>query len=70
VSDAVVIEVKIDGSFSEAARQVVRYSALPRVKGVILAASNAWMNGIKSDSLRKTFRDKPIRLIALRRQSF
>lgn len=38
----VVVEVKVDGSLSEALRQAARYSAIEQVRGVLLAAATPW----------------------------
>ncbi|MFA6230924.1 MAG: hypothetical protein WC617_12260 [Rhodanobacter sp.] len=40
--EGVVIEVKVDGTLSQALRQVSRYSTLEGVCGILLAAATAW----------------------------
>ena len=57
----VCIEVKVDGSFAEAARQVYRYSMLDRVLAIIVVTSRSvhrempeWING------------KPVRVLHVR----
>ena len=41
-AEQVVIEVKVDGSLSEALRQCARYSAIEQVSGVLLVAATPW----------------------------
>ena len=60
-ADGTCIEVKVDGSFAEAARQVYRYSMLDRVLAIIVVTSRSvhrempeWING------------KPVRVLHVR----
>ncbi|MGH8156645.1 MAG: hypothetical protein ACREPQ_00865 [Rhodanobacter sp.] len=43
-NEGLVIEVKVDGTLSEALRQIDRYTALPGVRGVLLASTPRWAN--------------------------
>lgn len=63
VAGAVAIEVKCDGSFAEAVRQVDRYAALDLVGGVVLATTERWGAGNVGP-----LRNKPFAMARLRRQ--
>ncbi len=64
--DGVVIEVKVDGSMSDALHQVGRYINLPDVKGVILAGTPRW--AAQQLLERPVWQDKPFQMIRLVRQ--
>lgn len=64
--DGFVIEVKVDGTLSEALRQVSRYIALPNVKGVLLVSTQRWAN-TELAALPK-WEGKPFIMTRLRRQ--
>jgi hypothetical protein len=61
----IVVEVKIDGSFSDCMRQVQRYSALEVTQGIVIAAAKLWGRTIEDGS---QIGGKPLRLVRLRRQ--
>lgn len=63
----IVIEVKVDGSFSEAMRQVDRYLHLDAVKGVLLASTQRWADDRLKDRL--SWQEKPFLMVRLRRQT-
>jgi hypothetical protein len=65
----VVIEAKIKGSLSEALRQVGRYCERDDVKAVVIVTTRLWgvTRQLKKDA---QFHGKPIRLVAVRGQSF
>lgn len=63
----IVIEVKVDGSFAEALRQVDRYLHLDAVKGVLLASTVRWADDALKDRL--AWQDKPFLMVRLRRQT-
>lgn len=64
--DGLVIEVKVDGTLSEALRQVDRYIALPQVRGVLLVSTQRWAT-TELAALPK-WEGKPFIMIRLRRQ--
>lgn len=64
--NGLVIEVKVDGSLSEALRQVDRYITLPSVKGVLLASTQRWADSTLAE--RPAWEGKPFAMIRLRRQ--
>lgn len=65
-----VIEVKVDGSISEALRQVGRYAALERVQAVLLASTCRWakpeLQGVPTAG---GWGGKPAAIVHLPRQS-
>lgn len=65
----VVIEAKIKGSLSEALRQVSRYCERDDVKAVVIVTTRLWgvTRQLKKDA---QLHGKPIRLVAVRGQSF
>jgi hypothetical protein len=63
----VLIEVKVDGSLSEALRQVDRYCVYRAVTGVLLATTLRW--GDQPLKNKATLRGKPFAMVRLRRQS-
>jgi len=65
--NGIVIEVKVDGSLSDALRQVDRYINLPHVKGVILAGTPRWAGQALQE--KPVWQDKPFQMIRLERQS-
>lgn len=67
VMGGIVIEVKVDGTLSEALRQVDRYINLDQVKGVILASTQRWADGALAD--RPAWKGKPFSMIRLGRQA-
>lgn len=62
----VVIEVKIDGSFADCARQVQRYCGLEVTRAVVIAAAKMWGRSIRNGI---EIAGKPVRLVRLIRQS-
>ena len=64
---AMVIEVKVDGSLGEAARQVGRYCALGAVQGVLLASTKPWAR--QPLKTRPTLSGKAFHMVHLKRQS-
>lgn len=66
-ASGIVIEVKVDGSFSEALRQVDRYLHLDAVKGVLLASTQRWADDRLKDRL--SWQEKPFLMVRLRRQT-
>jgi hypothetical protein len=68
--DGIVIEVKVDGSLSEAIRQVDRYLGLDVVRGVLLASTSRWAEApLRADIRTKGWRGKPFAMARLRRQA-
>lgn len=66
VDDAVVIEVKANGSFAEAALQASRYAEHDVVRAIVLASSRAWPEcGHEFET-----RGKPVAVVRLRRKAF
>lgn len=65
--DGVVVEVKVDGSLAEAARQVGRYIGLEQVSGVLLASTKPWAR--TPLQVKPKFGGKPFEMVYLRRQS-
>lgn len=66
VEGGIVLEVKVDGTLSEALRQVDRYINLEQVKGVILASTQRWADTPMAD--RPAWKGKPFAMIRLGRQ--
>lgn len=82
----VVIEVKVDGSASEALRQADRYCESDQVQAVVIATTRAWqLDGMgmrepsggnvqpivnKHDTHRVTLRGKPIAMVRVRGRAF
>lgn len=64
--DGIVIEVKVDGSMSDALRQVDRYINLPQVTGVILAGTPRWASQPLVE--KPDWQNKPFEMIRLVRQ--
>lgn len=64
---AMVIEVKVDGSLGEAARQIGRYCALEIVQGVLLASTKLWAR--QPIKARPTLSGKAFHMVHLQRQS-
>lgn len=62
--DGTLIEVKVDGAFSEAIRQCDRYAVYREVKGIVLATTQAWG---REPTHRSTLRDKPFAIVCLQR---
>lgn len=62
-----VIEVKVDGSFADAIRQVDRYCARADVRACVLAATTSWARSSQAES---QYHGKPVSLIHLRRTVF
>lgn len=67
VVGGIVIEVKVDGTLSEALRQVDRYINLDQVTGVILASTQRWAAGALLE--RPAWKGKPFAMVRLGRQS-
>lgn len=67
LDSGLVIEVKVDGSLSEALRQVDRYIHLPQVTGVLLASTARWADQQLVD--RPAWGGKPFHLVRLQRQT-
>lgn len=65
--DGLVIEVKVDGTLSEALRQVDRYISLSQVRGVLLASTQRWASQPLTD--RPAWQGKPFQMVRLGRQS-
>lgn len=65
-ADGLVLEVKINGSYSEALRQVDRYCQRPDVQAVAVVTSKAW-GYVKGEH---TLSGKPVWLIKVRGQAF
>lgn len=65
--DGLVIEVKVDGTMSEALRQVDRYIHLPQVRGVLLAATPSW--AAQALKQRPQWQGKPFQMARLQRQA-
>lgn len=63
----IVIEIKVDGSLSQALRQVDRYAALDGVHGVLLAATPAWARSASTAPCE--LQGTPIAIAHLSRQS-
>lgn len=68
VEGGLAIEVKVDGSFSQAISQVSRYSALDTIHGVLLAATPQWARQALPMA-PGAFHGKPIEMAWLRRRS-
>lgn len=64
--NGIVIEVKVDGSLSDALRQVNRYINLPEVKGVILAGTPRWAG--EPLAQKPEWNGKPFKMVRLARQ--
>lgn len=64
--NGIVIEVKVDGSLSDALRQVDRYINLPDVTGVILAGTPRW--AAEPLVQKPEWQGKPFKMIRLTRQ--
>lgn len=62
----IVVEVKIEGTFAECARQIQRYAALPLVQAVVIATAKFWGRSLKPDA---NLNGKPVRLLRLSRQA-
>lgn len=67
MASGLVIEVKVDGSVSEALRQVSRYIHLPQVKGVLLASTERW--AARPLVKRPAWEGKPFGMVRLLRQA-
>lgn len=67
LAEGLLVEVKVDGSLSEALRQCERYSALDSVRGVVLAASVSWAR--RGLVARPRMGGKPFAMVYLPRQS-
>ncbi|HGM7877007.1 TPA: hypothetical protein ACKRQV_001276 [Pseudomonas aeruginosa] len=65
--DGLVIEVKVDGTLSEALRQVDRYIHLPQVTGVLLASTQRWAAAPLKD--RPAWGGKAFQMVRLGRQA-
>lgn len=65
--DGIVLEVKVDGSLAEAARQIARYIGLYQVNGVLLASTRPWAR--TPLRVKPRFDGKPFDMVYLRRQS-
>lgn len=68
IEGGVVIEAKIKGSFSQAARQVMRYAERDDVSAVILAATRYW--AAAGQNFKDTYNGKPARLLKLSSVAF
>ncbi len=66
LEDGMLIEVKVDGSYPEAMRQIDRYCALEAVTGVILASTQRWAG--RYDGEVQEIHGKPVMVVRLRRQ--
>lgn len=64
--EGLVIEVKIDGTFATALRQVDRYCDLDAVTGVLLATTQRWSS---SADIPPMLRAKPFAIAQLTRRS-
>ena len=69
VEGRIAIEVKVDGSFSQAITQVTRYAALEKVSGVLLAATLRWATQPVSAAAKPAFHSKPVEMVLLRRKA-
>ena len=67
IEGGIVLEVKVDGSLSQALRQIDRYAALDDVAAVLLATTQRW--GDDSIKHRASFHGKPFEMLRLRRQA-
>jgi hypothetical protein len=67
LADALLVEVKVDGSLSEALRQCDRYSKLPAVKAIVLASTCSWAR--RALVSRPRMGGKPFALVFLPRQA-
>lgn len=65
--DGLVIEVKVDGTLTEALQQVGRYIELPEVVGVLLASTKAWARQPLID--RPKWHGKPFAMSYIARQA-
>jgi len=68
LAGGLAIEVKVDGTFSQAITQVNRYCGLDAVHGVLLAAACAWAR-LALPASQSGFQGKPVGLIWLRRKA-
>lgn len=65
--DGLVIEVKVDGTLTEALQQVGRYIELPDVAGVLLASTKAWAR--QPLTKRPKWHGKPFAMAYIARQA-
>ncbi len=63
----VAVEVKVDGTMSEALRQVDRYIGFERVRGVLLVATPRWAASTLRE--RPKWGGKPFDMVCIRRQA-
>lgn len=68
VEGRVVIEAKINGSFSEAARQAARYLESPDIAAVVVAATSRWARDMRTHRTVKG--NKPVHFVSLGRPTF
>lgn len=64
---SVAIEVKTNGSLSDALHQIDRYCGLDAVQAVIVAHTKAWHSAAVH---RMTIREKPVLFVKLKRKIF
>lgn len=69
VQGGLAIEVKVDGSFSQAITQVNRYCGLDGVHGVLLAATPRWAADRLGPPASGAFHGKPVEMAWLRRKA-
>jgi hypothetical protein len=65
--DGIVVEVKVDGTLTDALRQVARYIELPQVTGVLLASTKSWAAAPLRE--RPKWAGKPFGMMQIRRQA-
>lgn len=70
VEGAIAIEVKVDGSASQALRQVARYAKKDEVHALLLASTESWADMTLKQEVRKSgWHGKPFAVVRLRRQA-
>jgi len=65
--DGLVVEVKVDGTFQDALRQIGRYIEHERVRGVVLASTKPW--AAQPLAKRPYWQGKPFAMVHLTRQA-
>lgn len=70
VDGRIAVEVKVDGTASEALRQVDRYCAQEDVQAVLLASTQRWADmPLRDDVRQRGWHGKPVGIVRLRRQA-
>jgi hypothetical protein len=67
IPPGLVVEVKVDGSLSEANRQIARYCECAEVQAVILATTKRWG---PEPLIRQIFKGKPVAAVRIRGRAF